>query len=174
MNQKSAAEEADKECIEIENETNRLINSFTPEQLNGPTRPKDFLRLFDSQNKQISAIRKQMTALERARLQDNFNRIPRDIAYLTKTEMELKKELVFCIEDGEAYLSTLKKELSRLRREHYENLTALEAITNEQKAMNARISDVNNKQDMNDTGMATLFKVNQITSAMELQDEEDK
>ena len=40
--------------------------------------------------------------------------------------------------------------------------------------MNARISDVNNKQDMNDTGMPTLFKVNQITSAMELQDEEDK
>ena len=51
MNQKSAAEAADKECIEIENETNRLISSFTPEQLNGPTRPKDFLRLFDSQNK---------------------------------------------------------------------------------------------------------------------------
>ena len=72
-----------------------------------------------------------MTALERARLQENFNRIPRDIAYLTKTEMELKKELRFCIEDGEAYLSTIKKELSRLRREHYENLTALEAITNE-------------------------------------------
>lgn len=164
----------DQECQNLENEVNRLILSFTPEQMNGPIRPKDFLRLFDTQNKQISVIRKQMTALERARLSENFNRIPKDIAYLTKSEAELKKEMVLCIEDGESYLATMKKELSRLRREHYENLTALEAITSEQKVMNSRIADVNSKQDMNDSGMATLFKINQITSAMELQDEQDK
>lgn len=45
-----------------------------------------------------------MTNLERARLQDNFNKIPKDIAYLTKTEVELKRELCLCIEEGEEYL----------------------------------------------------------------------
>lgn len=30
------------------------------------------------------------------------------------------------------------------------------------------------KQNLNDSGMATLFKINQITAAMELQDEMDK
>jgi hypothetical protein len=34
-----------------------------------------------------------MMALERARLQDNFNKVPKDIEYLTKSEAELKKDL---------------------------------------------------------------------------------
>ena len=100
-----------------------MISSFTPEQMNGPIRPKDFLKLFDSINQQLAVLRKQMTKMERDRLSDNFNRIPKDIMYLTKTEAELKKELVLSIEDGEKYLKTLKQELQRLRREHLDNGT---------------------------------------------------
>lgn len=45
-----------------------------------------------------------MTTLERSRLQDNFNKLPRDIAYLTKSEAELKRELCLCIDRGEDFL----------------------------------------------------------------------
>lgn len=45
-----------------------------------------------------------MTNLERARLQDNFNKIPKDIAYLTKSEVDLKREMCLTIEEGEEYL----------------------------------------------------------------------
>lgn len=67
-------------------------------------RPKDFFRVIDTLNKAIAGIRKQMTNLERARLSDNFNKIPKDIAYLTKSEADLKRELCLCIEEGEEYL----------------------------------------------------------------------
>lgn len=36
------------------------------------------------------------------------------------------------------------------------------------------LNGVLKKQSLNDTGMATLFKINQITAAMESQDEQDK
>lgn len=69
-------------------------------------RPKDFIRVIDSINKNVGLIRKQMTNLERARLQDNFNKLPKDIAYLTKSEADLKREMCLCIEEGESYLAT--------------------------------------------------------------------
>lgn len=77
-----------------------MIGSFTPEQLNGPMRPKDFVRVIDTLNKSISGIRKQMGNLERDRLRENFNKIPRDIEYLIKSEADLKRELCNSIETG--------------------------------------------------------------------------
>lgn len=44
-------------------------------------------------------------------MKDNFDRIPKDIKYLTKTEAELKRELVLGIEDAEGCVATLKAEL---------------------------------------------------------------
>ena len=41
---------------------------------------------------------------------------------LSKTEVQLKRELINNIEQGENYLETLQLELTRLRREHYNNL----------------------------------------------------
>ena len=38
---------------------------------------------------------------ERERLSLNYNKIPKDIAYLTKNEAELRRELVPAIESGE-------------------------------------------------------------------------
>jgi uncharacterized protein YllA (UPF0747 family) len=84
-------------------------------------RPKDFIRVIDTINKNIALIRKQLTFLERSRLQDNFNKVPKDIAYLTKSEADLKREMCLCIEEGEEYLVAQKNELQRLRREHLEN-----------------------------------------------------
>lgn len=59
-----------------------------------------------------------MTQHERDRLQINYNKVPRDITYLTKTEAELKRDLVLCIETGDEFLAVQENELKRLRREH--------------------------------------------------------
>jgi hypothetical protein len=72
---------------------------FTPDLIAGGTlRPKDILKLFDSTNKSIVGIRQQMCKLETDRLKDNFNKIPRDLNYLVKSEVELKRELCLLIE----------------------------------------------------------------------------
>lgn len=71
-------------------------------------KPKDFVRVIDQINKSITTIRKQMTNLERQRLQDNFNKVPKDIAYLTKSEADLKREMCLVIEQGEEYLVVQK------------------------------------------------------------------
>lgn len=42
-----------------------------------------------------------MAQHERDRLQINYNKVPKDIRYLTQSEEELKKELVQVIESGE-------------------------------------------------------------------------
>ena len=63
---------------------------------------------------------------ERERLSLNYNKIPKDIAYLTKNEAELRRELVLAIESGEEAVLQHNNELKRLRREHYNNLKEVE------------------------------------------------
>jgi hypothetical protein len=46
-------------------------------------------------------LRRRMTQHERDRLHINYDKIPKDILYLTKTEADLKKELVLLIETGD-------------------------------------------------------------------------
>lgn len=94
-------------------------------------RPKDFVKVLDSINKSMGGLRKQMTLLERQRLKDNFNKIPKDITYLTKSEAELKRDLVNTTEEGQEFVEMLKKELKRLRREHYENEQGLQNMGDE-------------------------------------------
>lgn len=50
-------------------------------------------------------LRRRMTQHERERLQINYNKVPKDIQYLTKSEAELKKDLVLCIETGDEFLA---------------------------------------------------------------------
>jgi len=54
-------------------------------------------------------------------LQINYNKVPKDIKYLTLKEAELKKELVLCIETGENFMLAQEQELKRLRRENIIN-----------------------------------------------------
>jgi hypothetical protein len=67
-----------------------------------------------------------MAMHERERLSLNYNKIPKDIAYLTKNEAELRRELVLAIESGEEAVLQHNNELKRLRREHYNNLKEVE------------------------------------------------
>lgn len=115
-----------------------------------------------------------MTALERKRLQDNFDRIPKDIKYLTKSEAELKRELCLHIEDAECFLNMQKQELQRLRREHHDNTKTLVEVTENQTETQIVLDDIQSRQSKNDQGMSTLFKLNQISCALEVQDERDK
>ena len=66
----------------------------------------------------IMMLRRRMQQHERDRLQINYNKVPKDILYLTKTEAELKRDLVLCIETGDEFLQVQENELKRLRREH--------------------------------------------------------
>lgn len=120
-------ESVDKALEEATNETQRLLNSFTPDVAAGkPLQSKDILKMIDSINQSINANRKQMTKLERNRLQDNFNKVPKDIQHLTRSEVELKRNLVNMIEQVEDFHVIQKQELQRLRREHYENDKSLQ------------------------------------------------
>lgn len=56
------------------------------------------------------------------------NRLPRDILYLSKDEVTLRRELALSLEDTEDMKESLNKDLKRLRREHYSNLKDLEQI----------------------------------------------
>jgi hypothetical protein len=47
-----------------------------------------------------------MSQHERDRLMLNYNKVPKDITYLTKTEEQLKKELVQCIETCEEMIES--------------------------------------------------------------------
>ena len=49
--------------------------------------------------------------MEKQRMKANFDKIPKDIKYLTKTEAELKRELVNGIEEADNCVNTMKTEL---------------------------------------------------------------
>ena len=57
-----------------------MLNAFTPDvAAGGNLRSKDILKLIDSINKSIVGLRVQFTNLERDRLKENFNKVPRNI-----------------------------------------------------------------------------------------------
>ena len=94
------ADKVSNEIESVQNETDNLLKKMSSEQLNGPLRSKDFLPLLDGVNKSIGMLRKQVQMMEKQRLQDNFNRVPKDIAFMTKTEEELKREMCLAIDDA--------------------------------------------------------------------------
>lgn len=57
--------------------------------------------------------------MEQDRLKANFDKLPREVALLTKSENELKNEMINCIEKGEGFIVNVKNEFKRLRREHH-------------------------------------------------------
>lgn len=59
--------------------------------------------------------------MERERQKENYNRIPKDLAYLTKTELELKTELCNKIDEAQGFIDCMKNELMRVKREHFDN-----------------------------------------------------
>lgn len=88
---------------EVGAESANLFAEFTHDQIS-KLRPSDFIKILHSFNNQIMMLRRKMTQHERDRLQINYDKIPKDILYLTKTEAQLKKELVLCIETGDQFL----------------------------------------------------------------------
>ena len=101
-------------------------------------------------------------------MQINYNKMPKDIQYLTKTEAELKRDLVLCIETGDEFLAVQENELKRLRREHATCFKNLERCQSDLEVQSKKLDVVLERQTLNDSGMATLFKLNKITAAMEL------
>lgn len=111
---------------------------------------------------------------ERERLSLNYNKVPKDIAYLTKNEAELRRELVLAIESGEEAILQYNNEVKRLKREHFNNLKELEGCQDKLRSAENLLAKVMERQSLNDNGMATLFKINNISAALEYQDEADR
>ena len=91
------------EEIAIENDPIDFIGNLSPEQFQ-KLAPKDMFRFITGLYSQLSVLRKQIAKHERARLSINYNKVPKDIAYLTKTEAQLRMDLQLCIESAEDFI----------------------------------------------------------------------
>ena len=78
--------------------------------------------------KQIHELNRKQMESDAEKLKIHHNRLPRDILYLSKDEVTLRRELAISLEDTEDMKESLNKDLKRLRREHYSNLKDLEQI----------------------------------------------
>ena len=79
-------------------------------------------------HKQISMLRRQLAIYERERLQTNYDRIPKDLEYLTKSETELRKDLSLTLQSAQEAMEAQHHEISRLRREHFTNNHQIDGI----------------------------------------------
>lgn len=62
-----------------------LVSTLTAEEIN-KLKPKDFVKYFTDFHAQMGMLRRQMAMHERERLSLNYDKVPKDIAYLTKNE----------------------------------------------------------------------------------------
>ena len=85
---------------------------------------------------------------EKLKIQNN--RLPRDIQYLAKDEVTLRRELALSLEDTEDMKQSLFIELKRLRREHYNNLKDLEQIIAKFDVQEKQVRNVLERQGLND------------------------
>jgi hypothetical protein len=76
----------------------------------------------------LGLIRRKQAQHEQDRLAVNYNKMPKDVTLLSKDEATLRKELGLCIESGEENIVRLNGEVARLRREHYNNITAIDKV----------------------------------------------
>ena len=89
---------------EVGKQTSALFNEYTNEEIQN-MQISDFVKIMKQHNQMIMMLRRRMQQHERDRLQINYNKVPKDITYLTKTEAELKRDLVLCIETGDEFLA---------------------------------------------------------------------
>jgi hypothetical protein len=69
---------------------------------------------------------------------------------------------------------TLNTELKRLRREHYTNLKDLEQIMVKCDMQANQLSNVVERQGLNDQAMAAIFKIMKLDHSLLTQDEDDR
>ena len=61
----------------------------------------------------------------------------------------------------------LTKELKRLRREHYSNIEDIKTVRSIYETQARDVESIKSRQGLNDTAMATIFKVIRIGNALE-------
>lgn len=92
-------EEVAQEAFNLQQEIVQAVN--TDKGLSS----REIAKILKSLNQQMSMMSKRIAQHERERLQGNYNKVPKDIRYLTQSEAELKKELIQTIETGQEYLT---------------------------------------------------------------------
>jgi hypothetical protein len=85
---------------EVSNKTQDFQQCLSPELLAG-IKSNDFKKIVNNMHQQLGMLRRQLAQYERERLLTNYDRIPKDIEYLTKTEVELRKELALTLQSAE-------------------------------------------------------------------------
>lgn len=99
---------------------------------------------------QVHAIAKKQAEQDADKLKVNNNRLPRDIQFLSKDEVTLRRELALSLEDTEDMKESLNKDLKRLRREHYKNMSDMEQIITKLDLTANQLKNVVDRQGLND------------------------
>lgn len=103
-----------------------------------------------------------------------YQEIPADVLALTKTEFQLRQSLAMMIGEARETKDELQKEFKRLRREHYGNLKDIEQILVSFDQLSGKVTNVTDRQKLNDQAMASIFKVMKLDYALDNQDEVDR
>jgi hypothetical protein len=69
-------------------------------------------------------------------------------------------ELINKIDEAQGFIDCMKNEVMRVKREHFDNIERCTRIEASLSEVSKQIAEISEKQGLNDTGMATLFKIN--------------
>ena len=122
----------------------------------------------------MNTLFKKVTTLETNFAKSQEEKLPFDIERLNNKEINTRREIMMALENVDSHKESLEAELKRLRREHLNNVGAIDKIKEMFTTNSKKISSVLERQSLNDMAMATMFKVMKIDIALENQDETDK
>jgi len=117
---------------------------------------------------------KKVTILEGNAARKQDEKLPFDIARLSNTEVNTRRDIAIVLETVNSHKEQLESELKRLRREHLANIKTIETCKSLFDANSNKIGGIVERQSLNDMAMATMFKVLKINYSLEEQDEKDK
>ena len=134
----------------------------------------DVKGLLKSLTESLLKLGKRLTVAETEMYKKEYQEIPTDVLALTKTEFQLRQSLAQMIGEAKDTKDELQKEFKRLRREHYGNLKDIEQILVSFDQLSGKVSNVTDRQKLNDQAMASIFKVMKLDYALDNQDEVDR
>ena len=91
---------------------------------------------------QIIQVNKKMAAAERDKLEATNVKVPIEVLNLTKTEQELRIELCNMLSECNELQERLKRDMKRLRREHYGNLQDIAQLVSKLESQSGKVNSV--------------------------------
>ena len=112
--------------------------------------------------------------IEQNYARDKVQKLPQDIERIATDEVLMRQQIGDVLEQQNNVKEKLDGDLKRLRREHLVNLKQIDNIERLFKDNNDKLTNMVERQHMNDLAMATMLKVMKIDYSLEEQDERDR